>query len=178
MTTQRHDFDPTPFTVQDLPHSPRFVLRVRPAHRTALGEALGLDLPATIGHRATRGATEVLCLGPDEWTILVPEADRAALVAAGAGAYAQAPHSLVEVSDREITLRLTGPHALTALTAGCPRDIDAMAVGQGARTLFDSATVTLWRDGRQDFRMDVWRSFLPHVRAILDKVSAELKSGL
>lgn len=178
MTTQRHDFDPTPFTVQELPPSPRFVLRVREAHRAALAEVLGLDLPATIGHRASRGATEVLCLGPDEWTILVPEADRAALVAAGAGAYAQSPHSLVEVSDREITLRLTGPHALTALTAGCTRDVEAMPVGQGVRTLFDSATVTLWRDERQDFRMDVWRSFLPHVRALLDKVSAELKSGL
>ena len=45
MTTQRHDFDPTPFTLEELPHSPRFVLRVRPAHRAALAGVLGLDLP-------------------------------------------------------------------------------------------------------------------------------------
>ncbi|WP_265499724.1 sarcosine oxidase subunit gamma [Paracoccus beibuensis] len=176
MTTQRHDFDPTPFLVEELPWAPRFSLRVRPENRAALAGALGLELPTAVGQRSTAGGVEVLCLGPDEWTILAPDA---APLAAGSGAaYAQIPHSLVEISDREITLRLSGAQALTALTTGCPRDIDAMPVGQGARTLFDSATVILWRDDRQDFRMDVWRSFLPHVRALLDQVMVELKSGL
>ena len=178
MTRQKQDFAPAPFLLEELPWSPRFSLRLRPEHRPAIAAALGLALPDRIGHRAARGQAEVLCLGPGEWTILVPEAGRAALLAAGAGTYARVPHSLVEIGDREITLRLSGPQALTALTAGCPRDVRALPVGGGARTLFDSATVILWRDGADRFRMDVWRSFLPHVRAILDKVSAELTSGL
>ncbi len=178
MTTQRHNFDTQPFLLEELPPVARFSLRVRSANRGALEGALGLELPDLVGHRSTRGQAEVLCLGPDEWMILTPEADRDALVSVAASAYMQIPHSLVEVSDREITLRLSGPQALTALTAGCPRDIDAIPVGRGARTLFDNATVVLWRDGPQDFRMNVWRSFVPHVRAILDKVMAELKSGL
>lgn len=178
MTTQRHDFNAQPFLLEELPPVGRFSLRVRPGQRAALAAALGLELPTAVGQRGTVGQTEVLCLGPDEWAILTAEAERDALVAAGAAAYAQIPHSLVEVSDREITLRLSGAQALTALTAVCPRDIDAIPVGRGARTLFDSATVLLWRDGPQDFRMDVWRSFLPHVRAILEKITAELKSGL
>ncbi|WP_126978478.1 sarcosine oxidase subunit gamma [Frigidibacter oleivorans] len=178
MTAQRHDFDAAPFRLEELPWSPRFSLRVRPQNRAALEGALGLTLPARIGERSMTGGTEVLCLGPDEWTVLVPESGRDALVDAGARIYAQTPHSLVEISDREITLRLSGPQALTALTAGCPRDVEALQTGRAARTLFDSATVILWRDGADSFRMDVWRSFLPHVRAILDKVAAELKSGL
>ena len=175
MTTQRHEFDPTPFLVEELPPRPRFSLRVRPGNRAALAAALSLELPTSVGHRASGKGSDVLCLGPDEWTILVDDA--APLVAASRDAYGQIPHSLVEISDREITLRISGAQALTALTTGCPRDIEAMPVGQGARTLYDSATVTLWRDDRQDFRMDVWRSFLPHVRAILDQVTVELRSG-
>ncbi|MEE2862151.1 MAG: sarcosine oxidase subunit gamma family protein [Pseudomonadota bacterium] len=176
MTTQRHDFDPTPFLVEELPWAPRFSLRVRPEHRTTLAAALSLELPTTVGQRSTAAGTEVLCLGPDEWTILPQDAD--ALTTASSAAYAQIPHSLVEISDREITLRISGAQALTALTTGCPRDVEAMPVGTGARTLFDTATVVLWRDDRQSFRIDVWRSFLPHVRAILDQVLVELKSGL
>ena len=178
MTTQRHDFAAAPFLLEELPFAPRFSLRVRPENRAALAEALGLELPETVGRRAATGETEVLCLGPDEWTILTSAAQRDPLVQAGAAAYAAIPHSLVEISDREITLRVSGRQALTALTAGCPRDVDALAVGRGARTLFDTATVILRRDGLDDFRMDVWRSFLPHVRAILAKVEAELKTGL
>lgn len=178
MTTQRHDFDAQPFLLEELPPVARFSLRVRPVNRAALADALGLDLPELVGHRATRGDAEALCLGPDEWMILTPEADRTAPVAVAASVYHQIPHSLCDISDREITLRLSGPRALTALTAGCPRDIDAIPVGRGARTLFDTATVVLWRDGPQDFRICVWRSFVPHVRAILDKIMAELKSGL
>ncbi|WP_123194059.1 sarcosine oxidase subunit gamma [Pannonibacter phragmitetus] len=178
MTIQRHDFTNGPFALEELGSSPRFSLRVKQENRAALAEALGLELPDRVSHKSVAGGTEVLCTGPDEWVILMPEAGRQALIAAGVEAYARIPHSLVEISDREITLRLCGPQALTALTAACPRDVDALPVGRAARTLFDSATVILWRDGPDSFRMDVWRSFLPHVRAILAKVSAELKAGL
>ena len=176
MTTQRHDFDATPFLIEELPWRPRFSLRVHADNRAALAAALSLELPNSIGQRTSGAGTEVLCLGPDEWTILADGA--ASLVAAAAESYAQIPHSLVEISDREITLRISGAQALTALTTGCPRDVEALPVGEGVRTLYDTATVVLWRDERQDFRMDVWRSFLPHVRDILDQVMVELKSGL
>lgn len=178
MTTQRHDFDAAPFLLEELPPVPRFSLRVRAESRAQLAAVLKLDLPERVGHREVTRGHEVLCLGPDEWTILVPDDDREALINGGTSAYAQIPHSLVEISDREVTLRLSGPQALTALTAGCPRDVDALPTGRATRTLFDSATVVLWRDGQDNFRMDVWRSFLPHVRAILAKISVELRSGL
>lgn len=176
MTNQKHQFDASPVVVRELAPALRLSLRVKPAHRATLGQALGLDLPLRVGERAQSGDTQALCLGPDEWLILAPEG--AALADAARAVYAAAPHTLVDISDREVTLRLTGPAVLDLLAACCPRHVAAMPVGSAARTVFDSATVVLWRDGPADFRMDVWRSFAPHVRSLLAQVQGELAAGL
>ncbi|WP_333682731.1 sarcosine oxidase subunit gamma [Pontibaca methylaminivorans] len=152
----------------------RFSLRVRPERREALAAVLGLDLPERIGTRATAEAGEALCLGPDEWLVIAR--DGAALTqTARAG---EIPHSLSDISDREISLRLSGPGVLGLLSAGCPRDLASIPPGGGARTLFESATVVLWRDGETDFRMDIWRSFTPQVRSILEQARADIAAGL
>lgn len=178
MTTQKHDFSAAPVQIEELPPMARFSLRLRPARRMVLAEAIGVDLPVKIGDRARTGTREVLCLGPDEWLIVTTPDDAGALSRAAATAYARAPHSLCEISDREITLRLSGPQVLDLLATGCPRDIEGLAEGRAVRTLFDSATVVLWRDGPSEFRMDIWRSFLPHVRALLNLAQDELQTGL
>ncbi|MFZ5963212.1 sarcosine oxidase subunit gamma [Thalassococcus sp. BH17M4-6] len=152
----------------------RFSLRARGGAVAALGTALDLTLPEKIGTRANKGKTEVLCLGPDEWHVLAAESDAAGIVKACADVYADAPHSLTEVSDREVTVRITGPKAAEVLTLGCPRDIDGISVGSGRRTIFDGATVLLWRDGDTEFRMDIWRSFVPHVVSLLETGTVEL----
>ncbi|MDQ1901542.1 sarcosine oxidase subunit gamma family protein [Paracoccus sp. WLY502] len=176
MTNQKHQFDASPVLVEDLAPAPRMSLRVKPAHRATLGQALGLDLPTRVGARVAAGGTEALCLGPDEWLIVAPEGTD--LAAPARAVYADAPHSLVDISDREITLRLTGPAVLDLLAACCPRNVAAMPVGSAARTVFDSATVILWRDGPTDFRMDIWRSFAPHVGSLLSQVRQEIAAGL
>lgn len=176
MTSQKHDFAAAAIRIEDVAPTLRLSLRVKPAHRETLGRALGLDLPTRVGTRAAANGTEALCLGPDEWLIVAPEGTDPATPARGA--YAQAPHSLVDISDREITLRLSGPAVLDVLASCCPRNIAAMPVGSAARTVFDSATVILWRDGPTDFRMDIWRSFVPHVRALLAQVQDEMMAGL
>ncbi|WP_334063011.1 sarcosine oxidase subunit gamma [Limimaricola cinnabarinus] len=183
MTTQMHDFTvieggTAPVRVEELAPVARFSLRLREKHRAALAQALGLDLPQRVGDVARAGARAALCLGPDEWLIHAPEAEAEAIAAAGAGAYADAPHSLVEISDREITYAVTGPAAQALLTIACPRDLDRLAKGRAIRTVFDTAQVVLWRDGEDAFRLDVWRSFAPHVRALLDAGRAELSAGL
>lgn len=176
MTHQTMTFEASPVVIEERPHQVRFSLRVRAQNREALARSLGLTLPERIGTRALSDRTEVLCLGPDEWLIAAPEGTD--LARAAADVYSAMPHSLCEISDRETTLHLSGPQVVDLLTTACPRDIAAMTPGTAVRTVFDSATVVLWRDGSQDFRMDVWRSFLPHVRGILAKAEAELKAGL
>ncbi|MFO1141159.1 MAG: sarcosine oxidase subunit gamma family protein [Amaricoccus sp.] len=157
-------------TVTLLPPTTRISLRLSdPA-------AAGLGLPTTIGARSTEGARTALCLGPDEWLIEAPEADHDALFAT-LGAIAQ-PSSAVEVSDRELTYALEGPAVLTLLATGAPRDLAAMPVGSGARTIFDTAQVVLVREADDRFHLTVWRSFAPHVTALLDLATRELAAGL
>ena len=156
--------------VTELPPTTRVSLRL-PAETAA-----GIGFPTTVGARSVFGARTALCLGPDEWLIEAPETERATLLADLAKL--PAPHSAVEVSDREITYVLEGPAVLTLLATGCPRDLAAMPVGAGARTVFDSAQVILVREAQDRFRLTVWRSFAPHVRALLDIAERELAAGL
>lgn len=144
----------------------RLSLRAR-ENITALGAALGLDLPDRIGRRAAAGKVEAIRLGPDEWTIIASPDDIARLVSASAALAAAHPHSLVDISGREVTLLIEGPKAAELLTLGCPRDIATIKTGQGRRTLFDGATVVLWRDGEDRFRLDVWNSFAGHITQLL-----------
>lgn len=140
----------------------------------ALGHALGLILPDRIGRRAAAGTVEAIRLGPDEWTILAPAGAVAGLSAACAAIYGEHPHSLVDISGREVTLLIEGPRAAELLTLGCPRDIATIAAGEGRRTVFDGASVVLWRDGDDRFRMDVWNSFADHVAHLLATGCKEL----
>ncbi|MBE3638837.1 sarcosine oxidase subunit gamma [Mangrovicoccus algicola] len=140
----------------------------------ALGTALGIDLPGRIGGRAGRDAIEAMCLGPDEWVLLSPPEEVAALLAAGAAVYAAHPHSLVDISGRETTIAIDGPRAAELLTLGLARDPAGIAPGDGRRTYFDGQTVILWRDGETRFRMDVWHSFAPHLLGLLDTGCREL----
>ncbi|ANT62548.1 sarcosine oxidase subunit gamma [Salipiger sp. CCB-MM3] len=148
----------------------RFSLRAR-GDLAPLEQALGVALPRKIGE-TVKGAVEVACLGPDEWLLLAAEA--APVTEACTGVYATLPHSLVEISAREVTFVIEGPRAAELMTIGCARDIDGITVGSARRTLFDGATVTLWRDADDRFRMDVWNSFAPHLLHLLQVGVREL----
>ncbi|MDS9469560.1 sarcosine oxidase subunit gamma family protein [Paracoccus sp. MBLB3053] len=157
-------------------HVGRLSLRAR-GDLSALNEALGMVLPTRIG-ATVRGPIEVACLGPDEWVILAPPGEVERLQSACAAIYSSHPHSLVDTGGREVTFTLTGPRAAELLTLGCPRDIDAIANASARRTLFDGATVILWRDADDRFRMDVWNSFAPHVLHLLKTGCRELAAEI
>jgi sarcosine oxidase subunit gamma len=157
-------------TITALPPTTRISLRL------ADPAAAGLDLPGRIGARTVAEGRTALCLGPDEWLLEAPEADRAALLAT-LDAIAT-PVSAVEVSDREITFALEGPGVLDLLATGCPLDLARLPVGGGTRTVFDTVQVVLTREAEDRFHLTVWRSFAPHVRALLDLAARELAAGL
>lgn len=158
-----------------LPPAARFILRARPAGQVAAAPALGLTLPAVPCRASTAGARAALWMGPDEWLILVPEADAAALPGAVAAALGAEPHSLVEVSHRQAALLLTGPEAATVLNTGCALDLDpaAFPVGMCTRTLLGKADIVLWRTADHSFHVEAWRSFLPYVWGFLEEAARE-----
>lgn len=155
----------------------RLSLRAR-GDLAPLSAALGLSLPDRIGTRSATGEIEAMRLGPDEWTILAPTGEVERLVAACGAIYASHPHSLVDISGREVTLLIEGPRAAELLTLGCARDIDTIAVDEGRRTIFDGVTVVLWRDAENHFRMDIWNSFVSHLGHLLETGCKELAADI
>ncbi len=159
-------------TVKELAPVGRLSVRTERADAEGLVDALGLELPQRIGTRATTGGRDALCVGPDEWTVTLPEVDCAAVIAALDEL--DEPACAVDISHRETTFAIEGPDGDTLLSMGCPIDVTAIESGAGTRTVFADVPVTLWRDGPTLVRMDVWRSFAPQVRTILEDGLGEL----
>lgn len=155
------------------PSPARLSLRAR-GDLAPLEAALGLTLPGAIAQTATGVGLEAARLGPDEWVLVGREDQVAAAIRSCAGVYETLPHSLVDISGREVTLLIEGPCAADLLSFACPRDIDAIAVCAARRTIFDGATVVLWRDAPDRFRMDIWRSFAPHLAHLMVIAAKEL----
>jgi sarcosine oxidase subunit gamma len=142
---------------------------LRGAAETA-GSAFGLDLPTRINCATTGSDRAALKLGPDEW-LLLAEADCPGLAPALAGL----PLSLVEISDRQVTIPLIGPGAALILNAVMPLDLhlDAFPVGMATRTVFERADIMLWRTGEQAFHIEAGRSFAPYVEGLIALIASE-----
>lgn len=160
-----------------LPPVARFNLRIAPEDLAVASKAFGVKLPTKIGQGAQKDNREAYCIGPDEWLLLAAEADQSAIVSAFDTARAQTAHSLTVLSDREITIGISGPAAADLLSVACPLDLSLMASGSAKRTVFDYAQVVLIRDGDDAFRLEVWRSFFPHVQGLLEIAVREFTSG-
>lgn len=171
-------FDAVSVSVAVLPSVARFNLRIAPADLAAASKAIGLNLPTKIGQGEQSGDCAAYCIGPDEWLVHAAECDQHAIVASFAAVREKTPHSLVVISDREITIGIKGPAALDLLSVACPLDLSRMAIGSAKRTVFDYAQVVLIRDGEDAFRIEVWRSFFAHVHGLLEIGARELAIGL
>ena len=149
------------------PSMARHVLRGRLEALTAAAGALGFALPREACRSASLNGTHALWLGPDEWLLLsAPEAGLGDRLEAAMGAH---PHSLVEVTDRQVGLVVNGAEAEAVLSVGCPLDLDqaAFPVGMCTRTVLSKAEIVLWRTGPETFHLEVWRSFGAYLRAFL-----------
>jgi len=170
------DEGPVALALQDA--GARFNLRIASGDVPAASAAFGVSLPERIGARARQGEREALCVGPDEWLLYASGTEREAIVERFAEGLGATPHSLTDISDRELTITLSGPRAAELLSIGCAIDLDGLAQGDGTRTVFDGVTITLRRDGAEAFKLEAWRSFIPHVRQVLTAGNRELAAGL
>jgi sarcosine oxidase subunit gamma len=132
--------------------------------------AFGIPLPASPCRAVTLGARTALWLGPDEWLLLAPEDD------AVFSALPETPGAIVDVSHRQIGLRLDGSDAATVLNGGCPLDlhVDAFPVGMCTRTVFGKSEFLLWRHAADGFHVEVARSYAAYVHALLCEIAADL----
>ena len=144
------------------PAMARFSLRARQAQ--ALETVLGIKLPKRIGETEAG----IACLGPDEWLLRAPAGTTLAI---GAGL----PVAITEVSERSICLIVEGARAVEVLGAGCPLDLDRLALGRATRTVFETVEIILLRTGEERFEIEVWRSFAPWLRTALETAARQLR---
>lgn len=172
-TARRAPLLATTARARPLPFAARWILRAGPAAQEAAGAALRFALPTVACRAAVDDERAALWLGPDEWLLIAPEPAAPETGAALAAALTGVPHSLVDVSHRQVALELTGPDAAPLLSAGCPLDLDVSAfpIGMCTRTMLAKAEVVLWRTGAETYRIEVWRSFAPYVSAFLEEAA-------
>lgn len=152
-----------------VPPATRLSFRGGPEAAEACAAAFSCDLPRQACRAAEAGERAALWLGPDEWLLLAPEAETAALVAAIGAGLAAVPHALVDISHRQVGFAVAGTQAATLLNTGCPLDLDpaAFPVGMCTRTVLAKCDVALWRRGIDRFRLEVNRSFADYVAGYL-----------
>ena len=132
----------------------RFSLR---GEAEALQAFTAVPLPNKIGDVSDQAEGLAIMLGPDEWLLI------GAVISDGAGH----PVSITEITERQIGITLKGPRAAEILMSGCPLDLERMAVGRGARTIYETVEIVVIKRGAARFHVEVWRSFAPWLWAAL-----------
>ena len=163
--------------LQPLPPATRYILRGAASARAAAEGALGVGLPTQACRAARDGERAALWLGPDEWLLIAPDSQAAAMGAALDAALTGLPHSLVDVSHRQTACSVCGPQAAALLGAGCPLDLDpsAFPVDMCTRTMLAKTEVVVWRTAAEAFRIEVWRSFAAYVSQFLAEAARWIK---
>jgi sarcosine oxidase, subunit gamma len=140
------------------------------------GAALGLSLSMPACRASVNATRAALWLGPDERLLLGEDESAADTGNRIARVLADRPHSLVDVSHRQLGLAISGVHAATVLAAGCPLDLDrsAFPVGMCTRTVLGKAEIVLWRIAEDGFHLEVWRSFAAYVSGVIAEAAREL----
>jgi len=155
----------------------RFILQGGPAARAAAGQAFGVSLPEVACRANSAGERSALWLGPDEHLLLAPEGAAERVAAELEIALSGLAHSLVDVSDRQVAIALTGRAARDILCQGCPLDLDPAEFTEGmcTRTIFAKAEVVLWRRSAEEYHLEVGRSFSGYV---LGWMQESIRGGL
>src|SRR6266404_2421509 len=164
------------------PPATRLAFHGDAAARAAVHPVWGVAFSEEACRANTSNPRATLWLGPDEYLLLnfgtgEPSAGASAstLFDALERAMADVPHALVDISHRQFSFEIGGPHAATILSGACPLDLDRaqFPVGMCTRTVLAKADITLWRTRADAFHIEVWRSFAGYVTGVLTEIAAE-----
>lgn len=147
---------------------PRTRISVRADHnaKETLEAHLNLAFPGQPKTSTKQGDMDILWLGPDEWLIL----DKAkSNIGHDIESIKNFDGSAVDISHRNVAIRISGEKAALALNSGCPQDlsIDAFPVGACSRTLLGKSEIILLRTAENQFHLECWRSFSEYVWCFL-----------
>jgi sarcosine oxidase subunit gamma len=136
-----------------------------PAFLDAVQQALGLTLPVQACSTVANERLRLVWVGPDDWFVLGPQDEQAALAQSLRSALGQQHAAVTDVSSGYFVVSLSGPSARDLLAQGCPMDFhpNAFDVDQAATTHFHKVGITLWKTAEvSGFELLVRRSFIDH----------------
>jgi sarcosine oxidase subunit gamma len=164
-------------SVELLPPATRFSVCGGYAAIAAMGFAFGVDFPREACRAVKISDHAALWLGPDEWLLIAPDGEAERLMTAMSDALGSEPASLVDISDRQVAIEVSGAKAAEAINAFNALDLhpDQFLVGMCTRTSFGKAEIILWRTRSETFRLEVWRSFAPYVLGCLSEAMREYR---
>lgn len=153
-----------------LPFCERISLRASEAAMPALSKSFGVKLPTRPKTSAAGNGVIALWLGPDEWLLIADAGRNLAATPADDAGFA----SVVDISHRNVAIRIAGPKAAAALASGCPQDLSLLAfpVAACSRTMFGKSEIVLLRTGPNEFRLECWRSFADYVWKFLEDAAS------
>ena len=162
-------------TLREVPFLAQVNLRADAAAARTLGLPLDPNTTTTTPSSRAAGDRTIVWLGPDEWLVVGPDGDAAAierdLAAAGDGWV-----STVDLSANRTAIDVAGPAVRDLLAAGCSLDLHPRAFGPGrcAQTMLARAQVIL--EARRDdcFRVHVRGSFAVYLANWLIDAAAGL----
>lgn len=161
--------------LKTLPPAARWVLHGDAQVRALAAPVWGVEFSETACRALTAGTRATLWLGPDEHLLIDLAPGETGAASAIESALGDFPHALVDVSHRQFAFEVSGPHAVTLLSAACPLDLDlgAFPVGMCTRTVFAKADIVLWRTRGDAFHIEAWRSFAGYVGGLLAEIGRE-----
>ena len=150
----------------------RYSLRIKAEDLAEFKKITGLKLPKQINQQSSTQKRNCLCLGPDEWLVIALPSEAAQLAEKLAQASDKMICSVTNISHRNVGFDIQGQGAEALINVGCPQDlsIDKFPIGKATRTVFESASVVLFRTGETSFHLECWRSFGPYMRDFFKRV--------
>jgi sarcosine oxidase subunit gamma len=161
------------FSLRRAPSMARLILRGDGEVAARASAAFEASLPLAPCRSVSAGGRTAIWLGPDDWLLLAVGEEPGAIIGAIEAALGNWPHSLVDVSQRQIGIEIAGPLAARALNAGCPLDLSeaAFPLGMATRTILAKCEIVLWRRGSAEFHAEVWRSFADYAASFLTEAA-------
>jgi len=160
-----------------LPPLTRFIFQGGEVACKTASDAFRLVLPEKPCRANAADGRAAIWLGPDEYLLLAPVGEAGPIAVQLTTALANVPHSLVDVSQRQVAWQVSGPDASTILNSGCPLDLDPAEFPPGmcTRTILGKAQIALWRKAAEEYHLEIWRSYSDYVRDfLLDAARSEL----
>lgn len=84
---------------------------------------LGLTLPLKANSASSNSTATALWLGPDEWLLVTPRAERRELVSALSETLCHRFFAVTDITDSQTIFRISGPRAVDVLRKNCSLDL-------------------------------------------------------